>query len=157
MFKFGAKSLAELEGVKPELVTVVKEALELTKQDFTVFDGIRTLKEQHEMLASGASHTLKSMHLVQSDGYGHAVDLVPFIAGRLRWEWEPIYKIAHAVARAAKKHNVTVQWGGVWDKTLDQLDTSSPETLKREVELYVARRKAQGLRAFIDGPHFELA
>lgn len=157
MFQFGAKSISELEGVKPDLVTVAKDALGLTKQDFGVFDGIRTLQEQHEMLASGASHTLKSKHLKQSDGYGHAVDLVPYIAGRYRWEWEPIYKIAHAVARAAKKHGVIIRWGGVWDKTLDQLDTSSPESLKREVELYVARRKAQGLRAFIDGPHFELA
>lgn len=157
MYQLGAKSKSELEGVTPGLVKTVEDAIKITAQDFSVHDGIRTLQEQHELLAKGASTTLKSMHLIQDDGYGHAVDLVPYINGRLRWEWEPIYKIAHAVAQAAKKNNVTLIWGAVWDRTLDQLDTTSPESLKREVELYVARRKAEGKRVFLDGPHFQTA
>lgn len=157
MFQLGTKSKAELQGVHPDLVLVTETAITITNVDFSVFDGIRTPAEQQELLKRGSTTTTNSKHLKQSDGYGHAVDLVPVVNGRLVWEWEPIYKIAHAVAAAAKKHNVKLIWGGVWDRTLDQLDTSTPESLKREVELYVNRRKSKGKRAFIDGPHFQKA
>lgn len=157
MNKLSPESKAELNGVSPKLVSVVGGAASRSKQLFAVHDGIRTLQEQHELLSAGATTTLKSKHLVQSDGFGHAVDLVPIINGQLRWEWEPIFKIAHAVAQEAKKQNVDLIWGAVWDKTLNELDTTSPESLKREMELYAARRKAQGKRVFLDGPHFQLA
>lgn len=157
MFKLGTKSKAELIGVTHNLVLVVNDAIKITPVDFAVHDGIRTLQEQQELYNLGASKTLESLHLMQSDGTGHAVDLVPVINRKLRWEWEPIYKMAHAVAKAAEKRGVELVWGGVWDRKLSQLDTSSPEALKREVELYVERRKQQGKSAFIDGPHFQLA
>lgn len=146
-FKLGKGSLKELEGVHADLVAVVKLAIELTVQDFSVHDGIRTLAEQKKLVASGASKTLDSRHLT-----GHAVDLVPYINGKLRWEWDPIYLIADAVRTAANKLSVTIRWGGAWDIDFTS-STESPEDL---VQAYVARRKAAGLRAFIDGPHFEL-
>ena len=62
-FKFSKSSIKELGGVKTELVRVVYRALELSTQDFTVFDGIRTLKEQQQHVANGTSQTLKSKHL----------------------------------------------------------------------------------------------
>ena len=37
-----------------DLVAVVKRAIELSVQDFAVHDGIRTLEEQKEHVASGA-------------------------------------------------------------------------------------------------------
>jgi peptidoglycan L-alanyl-D-glutamate endopeptidase CwlK len=42
---------------------------------------------------------MNSRHLIRSDGFGHAVDLVPWINGKPRWEWKPIYHIAAAVRR----------------------------------------------------------
>lgn len=157
MYQLGNKSKAELVGVAPEIVKVVETAIAISDVDFSVHDGIRTQEEQAKLLARGSSTTMNSKHLKQADGYGHAVDLVPFVDGQLRWEWEPIYKIAHAVAQAAKKHNVKIIWGAVWDRTLDQLDTTSPESLKRECEEYAKRRKSQGKRVFLDGPHFQKA
>src|SRR3546814_8077471 len=71
-FILSKASLKELEGVKPELVATVKRAIEITIQDFTVFDGIRSVKEQQQHVANGTSQTMKSKHL---DGL--AVDLVP--------------------------------------------------------------------------------
>lgn len=146
-FKFGKKSLNELEGVHPDLVKVVCHALILSAQDFGVHDGLRTLEEQKKYVASGVSQTLESRHLT-----GHAVDLVPYINGKLRWEWGPIYVIADAVRKAAKELQVPIRWGGAWDELLTDSD-QSPEEM---VIAYTARRKAAGHRAFIDGPHFEL-
>ncbi len=146
-FKLGKKSLQELQGVHPDLVAVVERAIELTVQDFAVHDGIRTIEEQKALVNRGASKTLNSRHIT-----GHAVDLVPFIGGKLRWEWEPIYHIADAVRAAALEQGVPILWGGVWDRILTDHD-DYPEDLVAD---YVTRRKAAGKRAFIDGPHFEL-
>lgn len=146
-FKLGEKSLKELNGVHPDLIAVVKRAIELTVQDFAIHDGIRTLAEQQQLVQAGASQTLDSRHIT-----GHAVDLVPYINGKLRWEWEPIYKIADAVRMAAKELGTPIRWGGAWDVTLTDTD-ESPEDLVLD---YTAQRKKVGKKAFIDGPHFEL-
>lgn len=146
-FKLGEKSLKELEGVHPDLVAVVKRAIKITVQDFSVHDGIRTLEEQRKLVERGASQTIDSRHIT-----GHAVDLVPYINGKLRWEWDPIFDIAEAVRMAAKEQGVTIRWGGAWDVVFTDTD-DSPEDLVAD---YVARRKRAGKKAFIDGPHFEL-
>jgi peptidoglycan L-alanyl-D-glutamate endopeptidase CwlK len=145
-FKLGTRSRAELNGVHPDLVAVVERAIQLTVQDFGVHDGTRTLAEQKKFVASGVSKTLDSRHLT-----GHAVDLVPYINGQLRWEMEPIYKIADAVRVAANELGTPIRWGGAWDVVLTQ-ETDPPDEL---VDDY-ARRKAAGKKAFIDGPHYEL-
>jgi len=143
----GQKSLAELEGVHSDLVKVVKRAIEITPQDFSVHDGIRTLDEQKELVKSGASKTLKSRHIT-----GHAVDLVPYINGKLRWEWEPIYQIAEAVRTAAEELQVNIRWGGAWDVLLTSVDEPTEDI----VSGYVERKRSEGKKAFIDGPHYEL-
>ena len=155
-YRLGAQSRAELKGVHPDLVKVVERAIQITVQDFSVHDGLRTLEEQKRYVASGASQTLNSKHRAQADGYGHAVDLVPFINGKMRWEWEPIYVIAAAVWQAARELKVAIRWGGAWID-LDQIKTGTPGSMKAAVEAYGAVRRKAGKSAFTDGPHFELA
>ena len=152
-YSLGIKSRLELRGVHPRLVEVVQLAIQSTAQDFRVHDALRTTDEQMQLVAAGASTTLSSKHLRQADGFGHAVDLVPIVNGQLRWEWPLIYPIAGAMHFAATRLNVPLVWGAVWDRPFLDL---APATLELEVEHYVARRKAIGLRAFIDGPHFQL-
>lgn len=146
-YVLGKKSRSELKGVHSDLVAVVERAIELTPQDFSVHDGIRTIEQQKELVKSGASKTLNSRHIS-----GHAVDLVPYINGKLRWEWEPIYQIADAVRLAANELEIPLRWGGAWDIQLTSSD-DSPDDI---VSDYVARRKKAGKKAFIDGPHYEL-
>ncbi len=146
-FRLGKRSLSELNGVHSDLVKVVKRAIEITVQDFSVHDGIRTLEEQKKLVERGASQTLASRHIS-----GHAVDLVPYINGKLRWEWVPIYNIAEAVRLAAKENDIPIRWGGAWDILLTESDDATEDL----VTDYVARRRKAGKRAFIDGPHFEL-
>lgn len=146
-FSLGQSSLKELKGVHPDLVAVTKRAIQLSAQDFAVHDGIRTVAEQQRLVASGASTTMDSRHLT-----GHAVDLVPYVNGKLRWEWPLIYVIADAVRVAARELSIPIRWGGAWDVDFTA-SNQSPEDL---VDDYGRRRRRQGLRAFIDGPHYEL-
>ena len=152
-YSLGANSKKELQGVHPDLVKVVERAIQITAQDFTVFDGLRTADEQRNMVSSGASQTMNSMHRVQKDGFGHAVDLVPWINGKPRWEWEPIYTITHAVSIAAHELNVRVRWGGAW---VELPLLKNPAEARRLVEAYGAARRKAGKKAFTDGPHFEI-
>lgn len=153
MYQLGTHSQAELEGVHLDAVAVCEDAIVITAQDFTVFDGLRELSEQEEYVRTGVSKTLKSKHLIQPDGFGHAVDLVPYINGKVRWEFRPCLVVAEAVHEAAGNLGVELRWGAVWDRPLHELDRSN---LEDEVEAYKERRRAKGKRAFIDTPHFEL-
>jgi peptidoglycan L-alanyl-D-glutamate endopeptidase CwlK len=82
--------------------------------DFTVFDGARTLEEQREYVRRGVSWTMDSKHLPQEDGYAHAVDLVPIINGRLRWDSIEAFQIVSKHMRtAAALHRVPLVWGAL--------------------------------------------
>lgn len=153
-YSLGAKSLTELDGVNPDLVRVVKRAIEITAVDFSVHDGIRTVEEQRRHVANGFSKTMKSKHLE-----GRAVDLVPFIEGKLRWWWPQIYQVAAAMHQAARELGVQVRWGTVWDRNLNDLapgvaPDKLPEALKLEGLAYNVRHLGSD---FPDGPHFEVA
>jgi peptidoglycan L-alanyl-D-glutamate endopeptidase CwlK len=155
-FTLGTASLKELDGVHPDLVRVVKRAIQITTQDFSVHDGLRTEAEQRRYVATGVSKTMNSMHRTQVDGYGHAVDLVPFIGGKLRWEWPAAYPIATAMRIAAEEQGAALIWGGVWDKPLRSIP-ANPQDMNRAVQLYGDRRRKAGKSVFVDAPHFELA
>lgn len=156
-FNLGPKSRANLFGVLPLLSGIVQGAIKRSDQDFSVHEGLRTLERQKAYLASGASTTLDSLHLRQFDGWGHAVDLVPYVDGVLRWEWPLIFPIAVAMRTEAVLAGVKIRWGGVWDRSLNDLP-DGVEGMADAVDAYVARRKAAGhRRVFIDGPHFEVA
>lgn len=151
-YELGRHSRRELIGVNPSLVAVVERAMEITEQDFTVHDGLRTMDEQREYVRRGVSKTLKSRHLKQvSTGWGHAADLVPYINGKLRWEMEACYVIAEAMKQAAEELNVKIRWGGGW-----RVLNNSTISVREMVDRYVERCRKAGKRALVDGPHFEL-
>jgi peptidoglycan L-alanyl-D-glutamate endopeptidase CwlK len=144
-FKFSTRSLKRLQGVHPDLVRVISRALELTPVDFAVIEGLRTVARQKQLVAAGASQTMASRHIT-----GDAVDLGAWV-GTIRWDLGLYYQIAEAMQQASKDLQVPIRWGGAWAR-LDST-SKSPDVLVAE---YVATRKRQGRKAFIDGPHFEL-
>lgn len=108
-FKLSKRSTDRLVGVHPDLVKVVRLAIELTEVDFGVTEGVRTVEKQREYVAKGASKTMNSRHLT-----GHAVDLVAYIGNEVRWDWPLYHKIADAMKRAAKSLAVPIIAGADW-------------------------------------------
>ena len=140
-FKFSNASLARLATVHPDLQRVAKRAIELSEVDFVVTQGNRTVDEQKRLYGKGrtadqceakgvpaiyarpgeakVTWTLNSNHIG-----GRALDVAPYVKGRIEWDdngrlglWP---KIAKAFKTAAVELGVPIEWGGDWTKTVDR-------------------------------------
>lgn len=111
-FILGKRSTDNLAGVHPQLVAVVKRALELSPVDFTVIEGVRTKERQAELMKQGFTRTLNSRHII-----GEAIDIVP-----LPVDWKnpkPFGLVAEAMKKAAEELGVKITWGGDWKSFVD--------------------------------------
>jgi peptidoglycan L-alanyl-D-glutamate endopeptidase CwlK len=136
MPKLDAVSIARLTGVDPDTVRVVVRAAELTAQPFKVLEGVRSKARQIQLYGQGRTQaelkakgvdpvyakpempkvtwTLNSNHFVRADGYGYAVDLVPYPV-----DWNTPSKfdaIAKAMFAAGAELGVEIRWGADWDQ-----------------------------------------
>jgi peptidoglycan L-alanyl-D-glutamate endopeptidase CwlK len=152
-FKLSNRSLKKLEGVHPDMVATVSRAIELTTVDFGVTYGVRTLAEQKKLYESGRSQTMKSKHLIQGDGYSHAVDLVAYDGSDVVWEINVYDNIADAMAEAANEVGCKIKWGAAWSVGNIAEYVGTMEDAMNE---YIDLRRSENRRPFIDGPHFEL-
>lgn len=117
MYNLSLRSRQRLSGVNPLLVDVVKRAIEITKQDFFVGEGVRSVERQKKLVASGASRTMNSRHIT-----GHAVDLHPYpykgdhdVDGVPNSDDYDAYKpIVDAMRQAADELGVDLVYGYDW-------------------------------------------
>ena len=152
-FKLSNRSLGKLEGVHPDMVATVKRAIELTKVDFGISCGLRTVEEQKRLVATGRSQTMNSKHIPQSDEYSHAVDCLAYVDGDVVWEINVYDDICDAMAAAAKETGASIKWGAAWSEGDIRAYTGTAEDA---MNAYSDLRRSQSRRPFIDGPHFEL-
>ena len=111
-YVLGARSLGSLAGVHPDMVAVVKRAIEITGVDFTVIEGLRTVERQRTLLNDGKSTTMNSRHIT-----GHAVDMVPWPV-----DWNDLERfevMSKAMKTAAEELNIPIVWGGDWKSFYD--------------------------------------
>ena len=151
-FKLSGRSLGKLEGVHPVLVDTVKRAIEVSKVDFGVIYGVRSLAEQKRLYEAKRSQTMKSKHLVQEDGYSHAVDLMAYDGSDPSWDIVMYDDIADAMKEAALETGAKICWGAAW-----QIDDIAKwdGTMEQAMNAYIDLRRSQSRRPFIDGPHFQ--
>lgn len=148
-FKLSNRSRTNLLGVDHRLVAVVERAIQLSKVDFAVTEGLRTLETQQKYVAAGKSQTMKSKHLE-----GKAVDLVAYVGSAISWELNLYDEIAEAMRLAALEFKVPLRWGAAW--SISDI-TDFPGTMAEAMQTYIDERRSLGRRPFIDAPHFELA
>lgn len=114
-FNFSTRSEKRLVGVHPDLVRVMRRAIEITSMDFLILEGLRTQKRQIWLYDNGATTTLNSRHLT-----GHAVDIAPWLDTdsdgdcEPSWHWSHYHVLASWIFKAADLEGVPVEWGGRW-------------------------------------------
>lgn len=121
-FYFSQTSKDKLKGVHPDLIRCVEKALSYGIMDFAIVQGVRTKEQQEELFSQGRTKpgkivtwTKQSKHLRQADDWGHAIDIVPVIKGRLDWNTEENFTtLAALMFRAAMELNALIAWGGFW-------------------------------------------
>lgn len=114
-FSLSLRSLENLHNVHPDLKKLVRVALQASQYDFTVYEGIRTIERQKQMVAEGKSTTMNSRHL-----YGLAIDLMAYDEnGKGTWDMKYYAAIADAFAEASRITGIPVEWGGMWQSFPD--------------------------------------
>lgn len=127
------RSLTALEGVDPRLVDVVKRAIQITKQDFLVTEGLRTRERMMEIYGQGRTVAQLAVKGIPAKyakpkaskvtwlndpynslhGRGRAVDLAPYPVDYNTLS--KFDKIADAMFASAKELGVKIRWGADWD------------------------------------------
>jgi peptidoglycan L-alanyl-D-glutamate endopeptidase CwlK len=139
MYKLSERSINNLKKVHPLLEKTIYDVMSLQIMDFVVVEGLRTLDRQRQLFATGQTKTLKSKHLLQADGFSHAVDLYPFpvnIKMIVKGDPREMFRsgvLAGLVLSVAKRNGIIVTNGADWDMDGETSDTS-----------------------FFDAPHFEI-
>jgi len=115
---FGNSSKANLEGVLPTIVDVARLAIKLCPFDGTVIPngGLRTQAAANQNEANGTGIP-DSRHLLQSDGFGHAIDCIALTPGAgIDWTNMAAFEaMAEAVKIASAILNVPIRQGCDWN------------------------------------------
>lgn len=109
-----ARSLRKLVGIHADLVEIAHIAFARSEVPFVVTEGLRTEARQRELMAAGASKTMRSRHLT-----GHAIDVAAKVGDEIRWDWPLYARIAEAFKSAASDRGIAVEWGGDWKSFRD--------------------------------------
>lgn len=129
MPKFSNRSLEKLGTCHPDLQKLFN--IIIKSVDCTIIEGARTLETQEEYLRTGKSLTINSKHLLQRDGYSHAVDVMAY---PIDWgDWKRNSMFVGYVLATANWLNIEIRSGIDWNRDFQIKDHS-----------------------FLDAPHFEL-
>lgn len=137
-YQLGQRSLANLQGVHPDLVKVMKAAIVNSPVDFTITEGLRSTKRQQELFSQGRTtpgvkvtnvNGVKNLSNHQDeadgrkDGLGQAVDLYPFFEGKVQVNHKDtiarLKDIAAHIKKTAKDMGIKIVWGGDWKSPYD--------------------------------------
>ena len=114
MYKFGKSSEDRLESVHPDLVKVCRRMLGYGILDATVVQGRRSQEDQDRAFREGKSK-LKYPQSRHNSNPSEAVDIAPFINGKVSWNSQHCLVLAGLMLAAASELGIKVRWGGNWD------------------------------------------
>ncbi|MBU0847348.1 M15 family metallopeptidase [Patescibacteria group bacterium] len=136
MFNFSNVSKKRLETCHKDLQTICNELIKA--YDFTIICGHRGEKKQNEAFNKGASK-LKFPKSKHNKMPSLAVDIAPFIGGKISWKTDHCKFLASLFMEIAKKlkeqEKITsiIRWGGDWDMDGDTSDNRFNDLVHFEI------------------------
>ena len=134
MHTFSIQSEKKLARVHPYLEDIAREMLKYI--DISVVYGDRTIEEQARLVKTGFSKTMNSMHLIQNDGYAHAIDICPYPIdwnNKKRFYW--MAGMMEVIAKDLLPVGWYLRWGGNWDGDEDLDDQTFMDLAHFEIRL----------------------
>lgn len=116
MSTFSKTSRERLSTCHPDLQKVMNEVIK--HWNCTILEGVRSLERQQQLVDSGASKTLNSKHLPDTNGFSRAVDAAPWFstAPHIRWDdLHEFYYFAGFVLGIAQSLGIKLRYGGDWN------------------------------------------
>lgn len=126
MYQFSERSKKNLEGLHPTLKKLMQLSIGNSPIDFTVVHGVRTAEEQKALYEQGRTvpgsivtnfdgYTKQSNHQIKEDGFGYAVDIYPFVDGKVQVnDAKSLIRISEHIKAVARLNGIKIEWGGDW-------------------------------------------
>ena len=133
-FKLGNASREKLVTCHPRLQEIIEEAISVTPYDFTVLEGHRSVELQQKAFRDGMSQ-IDGVSKMGNHNFtpSRAVDVAPWPI-----DWENLKRfhiLAGIILGVAGSMNVTLRWGGDWDRDGDFTDQRLHDLPHFEVRL----------------------
>lgn len=113
-YKFGEASLTKLFTVESRLQIVMHSAIDTGIIDFAVIEGHREKNIQDDYYTNGMSK-VKWPDGKHNKVPSEAVDVAPFINGKVSWNKLHCCVLAGVILSCAAKLSIGIRWGGNWD------------------------------------------
>jgi len=132
--RFGTRSKKELKTCNlklQQLFNVVVEGF-----DCSIIQGRRSKALQNKYFAEGKSKVQwpNSKHnVLNPTDLSRAVDVAPYINGKISWDAKQCYFFAGYVLRVAEQLSINIRWGGSWDMDRDVNDENFRDLVHYEL------------------------
>lgn len=119
IYAFGSISRQRLSTCEPKLVHLAQRVLNRGIMDLHILCGLRSRAQQEEAFLQGFSTKrwpYSTHNTMEPDGLSRAVDIAPFINGRVSYKPEHCCVMAGLLLSQADIMGIGVRWGGNWDQ-----------------------------------------
>ena len=139
MYSLGETSKKNLSTCCVELQQITDIAITLSVIDFTVVEGHRGRERQNELYHALPPKT-KVMwpHSKHNTLPSEAADIVPYVNGKLSWNYYHCCYLAGVIMAVASFVGVGIRWGGDWNRNGEPItdqdfqDLAHYEIIKKE-------------------------
>ena len=116
MYELSKSSKEKLETCDKRLIFIVLSAIKISKIDFGVSCGHRSIEEQRKLFNEGKSRVDGVKAKGKHNFYpSKAVDLFAYVDGSISYEIADLSYIAGIIDAVANQLGYKVRWGGNWD------------------------------------------